>query len=250
MSNESRFGRTALVTGTNGDIGAAIARALMDHGWSVVGADVHDSAHLEHAQNLPAGRFHYVQCDVRNASVCESVVDSFPDISAYVGNAGIVVPEAATEVSDDILVQHLDVNLVGNIRFARLLANRWIETKTEGCAVFTGSWVGTRPWPGILAYSASKAALEMAARTMALEWAKAGIRVNVVAPGIVNAGLARAEAERNPEYAARIAQAVPLGRLQEPSDVADATAFLLSDAARSVTGATLVVDGGASLGAP
>ena len=97
------------------------------------------------------------------------------------------------------------------------------------------------------AYCASKAGLEMLAKVMARDLADLGIRVNAVAPGIVNAGAARKVAEENPEYAAVMGRVIPLGELGAPEQVAHAVAFLLSDASAYMTGSVLTVDGGCSL---
>jgi NAD(P)-dependent dehydrogenase (short-subunit alcohol dehydrogenase family) len=103
------------------------------------------------------------------------------------------------------------------------------------------------PWPEIAAYSASKAGVRMLARSMARELAPHQILVNVIAPGIVYAGLARHQMETEPQYARRIQHVIPLGRLQEAEEVAKATAFLCSDAAAYMTGSVLLADGGCSL---
>jgi NAD(P)-dependent dehydrogenase (short-subunit alcohol dehydrogenase family) len=103
------------------------------------------------------------------------------------------------------------------------------------------------PWPEIAAYSASKAGLAMLGKSMALELARHGIRVNVVAPGIVAAGMAKYQMDHEPQYAHRISTIIPLERMQTPEDVARATAFLCSDDASYMTGTTLLVDGGCSL---
>jgi NAD(P)-dependent dehydrogenase (short-subunit alcohol dehydrogenase family) len=103
------------------------------------------------------------------------------------------------------------------------------------------------PWPEIAAYSASKAGLRMLARSMARELAPHGILVNVLAPGIVNAGLARRQLETEPQYARRAAKAIPLGELQTAEQVARAMAFLCSPDADYMTGSVLLADGGCSL---
>ena len=113
--------------------------------------------------------------------------------------------------------------------------------------IFTGSWVGEIPWPEITAYSVSKAAVRMLARSMARELAQFGIRVNVVAPGIVLAGMAKRQHDSDPNYARRAAAAIPLGDLGTVEQIAEATAFLCSPSSDYMTGAVLLVDGGASL---
>ena len=122
-----------------------------------------------------------------------------------------------------------------------------IQRGTEGHIIFTGSWVQDVPWPEIAAYSASKAGLAMMMKTMALELARHQIRVNVIAPGIVAAGMAKYQMDHEPQYARRVASIIPLGRMQTTEDVARAAAFLCSDDAAYMTGTTLLVDGGCSL---
>ncbi len=103
------------------------------------------------------------------------------------------------------------------------------------------------PWPEIAAYSVTKAGLRMLARSMARELVPYGILVNVIAPGIVRAGLAKRQMETEPQYARRIEHVIPLGEPQTAEQVARATAFLCSNAADYMTGSSLLVDGGCSL---
>ncbi len=113
--------------------------------------------------------------------------------------------------------------------------------------IFLSSWIGSVPWPEMTAYSVSKAGIEMLSKQFARELAGHAIRSNVVAPGIVRAGMARHQLETEPQYAARAARVVPLGELQEPRSVAAAVAFLASPEADYMTGSKLTVDGGSSL---
>jgi len=242
-------GKTALVTGAAGDIGRAVCHAFIDAGAKVIAVGrrgPEDATDL--LEGLAADRIEYVSADVTDRATVDTFIDGADELDILVGNAGVVEPTPYVDVSIDSWQRQIDINLTGNFHVTQAAIRRFLRDGTAGSIVLTGSWVGERPWPEIGPYSATKAGLQMLARTIALEHAKDGIRCNVVAPGIVNAGLARAETERNPEYAARVAKAVPLGALQEPQDVAAVMLFLCTPAAANVTGSTYLVDGGSSLG--
>src|SRR5439155_9729594 len=164
-----------------------------------------------------------------------------------VGNAGIVEPAPFLELTAEEWHAHLDVNLTGCFNTGQAAARLMVERGRPGLILFTGSWVGEIPWPEISAYCVSKAGVRMLARSMARELASRGIRVNVVAPGIVMAGMARQQYETDPDYARRASVVIPLGEFGTAEQIAKATAFLCSPDAEYMTGSVLLVDGGASL---
>ena len=116
-----------------------------------------------------------------------------------------------------------------------------------GVIIFTGTWIQDVPWPGMTAYCATKSGIKMLAKCMARELAPHGIRVNIIAPGIVDAGPTAARIKKNPTFARHTARVIPLDRLQTPEEVGKAVAFLCSEDASYMTGTTLLVDGGCSL---
>jgi NAD(P)-dependent dehydrogenase (short-subunit alcohol dehydrogenase family) len=248
-------GKHIIVTGGCGDIGRAMALELVDRGARVTVFDIQQppgvSATEQEAEvferALAAGTVAFERVDVAERDAVRSALRSIDAFDVVVGNAGISRSAPFLEITDEQWQRHQDVNLTGNFHLGQEAARLMIERGTGGAIIFTGSWVQEIPWPEIAAYSASKAGLVMLTRTMALELAPHNIRVNVVAPGIVAAGMAKYQMDNEPQYARRIANVIPLGRLQTPQDVAQATAFLCSDDASYMTGATLLVDGGASL---
>ena len=151
------------------------------------------------------------------------------------------------EITPEQWQDHLDVNLTGCFNLGQSAARLMVARGHPGRIIFTGSWVQEVPWPEISAYSTTKAGVRMLARSMARELAPHKILVNVIAPGIVNAGLARHQLETEPQYARRVRHVIPLGELQSTAQVARATAFLCSDGADYMTGSVLLVDGGCSL---
>jgi NAD(P)-dependent dehydrogenase (short-subunit alcohol dehydrogenase family) len=122
-----------------------------------------------------------------------------------------------------------------------------VARERPGKIIFTGSWVGDVPWPDISAYSVTKAGIRMLARSMARELAQHGIRVNVIAPGIVFAGMARQQYETDADYARRASTAIPLGEFGTAEQIGKAAAFLCSPDSDYMTGSVLLIDGGASL---
>lgn len=245
--------RHVVVTGGCGDIGRAMAVELVDRGATVTVFDVRapdrtgsprPDAFLD---ALDHGSIRFEQVDVCDRESVRSTLQRIAPFDIVVGNAGISDSAPFLEITVKQWQRHLDVNLSGNFHLGQEAARLMKERGTGGHIIFTGSWVQDVPWPEIAAYSASKAGLVMLMKTMALELARYRIRVNVIAPGIVAAGMAKYQMDHEPQYARRIASVIPLERMQTPEDVARATAFLCSGDAGYMTGSTLLVDGGCSL---
>ncbi len=194
-----------------------------------------------------AGSCTYRQADVTDRAQVDVALAAIDPLDVVVGNAGIVQSAPFLEITAEEWQAHLDVNLTGCFNTGQAAARLMVERGRPGLILFTGSWVGEIPWPEIAAYSVSKAGVRMLARSMARELASHRIRVNVVAPGIVWAGMARRQFETDPAYAKRASVVVPLGELGTAEQIAQAVAFLCSPAAAYMTGSVLLVDGGASL---
>lgn len=241
--------RHAVVTGGAGDIGRAIAAELLRAGHRVTVFDVLPAAEAETRLSdlRRLGPVEYAEVDVRDRAQVEAALAAAPPVDAAIGNAGVGASRAFLDLDDEYWDRTLAINLTGNFVFGQSVARKMIERGVGGRIVFTGSWVAAVPWPDITAYTVSKAGLVMLAKQMALELAPHRILVNVVAPGIVDAGLARAQRETDPDYARRAAHAIPLGEFQTPEQVAQVAAFLCSPAADYVTGTVLVADGGCSV---
>ncbi len=246
---EGLTGRGIAITGGAGDIGSAMGAELTRLGARVT---LIDSKSPEEAEPwLARAREHgdvtYAQADVTAHTAIDAALAAIDPLDVAIGNAGIGHCIPFLEITPEQWQQHLDVNLTGCFHLGQSAARLMVARGHPGRVIFTGTWVQEIPWPEIAAYSAAKAGVRMLARSMARELAKHRILVNVVAPGIVNAGLARHQMETEPQYLRRIQHVIPLGAPQSPEQIARATAFLCSDASDSMTGAVLLVDGGCSL---
>jgi NAD(P)-dependent dehydrogenase (short-subunit alcohol dehydrogenase family) len=249
VNSRSLTGLGAVVTGGAGDIGAAIAAELVRQGATVTLVDrkSEQEAGPWLARAGDRGSVVYRQADVRDRAALEDVLCSVDSLDVAIGNAGIVDSAPFLEITPEQWREHLEINLTGCFNLGQVAARIMVERGTAGRIIFTGSWVQDVPWPEIAAYSASKAGLRMLARSMARELAPHRILVNVLAPGIVNAGLARRQLETEPRYARRVATVIPLRELQSAEQVARAMAFLCSPDADYITGSVLLADGGCSL---
>lgn len=247
--NAALDGVGVVVTGGAGDIGMAIGAELLRRGATVTLIDRKSELEAEQwlARISDAEPVAYRQADVRNRGQLEQVLRSVDPLDVAIGNAGIVESAPFLEISDEQWQAHLDINLTGCFNLGQAAARLMVERGVMGRIIFTGSWVQDVPWPEIAAYCASKAGLRMLARSMARELASHRILVNVLAPGIVNAGLARHQLETEPQYARRVAKVIPLGDLQTAEQVARAMAFLCSPDADYITGSVLLADGGCTL---
>jgi NAD(P)-dependent dehydrogenase (short-subunit alcohol dehydrogenase family) len=234
-------GRVAVVTGASGTIGAAIARRLHEAGASVVAHARNDRARLEPLLAGLGSRGAAALGDVERDAhgICAVATQSFGRLDVLVNNAGIQPVAPLASIGNDALAEMFRVNVAGVAAMTREAAAAMAGG--GGAIVNVASIEGLQPARDHSHYAASKAAVIMHTRAAALELGPAGIRVNSVSPGLIGApGLERSW----PEGVARWRAAAPLGRLGDPADVADAVLFLVGPAARWITGANLVVDGG------
>jgi len=239
MSDVSTAARSMLVTGAGRGLGAAIARAALDAGYRVGGIDVSFDGG---ADGAPDGVRQFV-CSITDEDAVEAVLDEFGVPDVVVNNAGIVRFGPLLDQSIAAVREVLDVNLVGTFVVARAAAKRWIASGLPGVVVNLTSMNGVMAGPNAGAYGASKAAIALLTSQMAIEWGSHGIRVNAVAPGLIDAGMS---APVYADPATRLAREskVPLGRLGVAADIASTVLFIASDAASYITGQNIVVDGG------
>jgi acetoacetyl-CoA reductase/3-oxoacyl-[acyl-carrier protein] reductase len=228
-------GRVAVVTGGASGIGLAITKALLDQGVRVHVFDVCDGdAGFEHAC-----RFHTV--DIANATaVAAAVAELTEPVSLLVNNAGITRDRSTVKMSDEEWDSVLSVNLTGAFNMVRALAPGMLQAR-YGRIVNISSINGLRGKFGQANYSASKAGLIGLTKTWAREFGPKGLTVNAVAPGMVLTPMAEKLPAEIRDKA--LAESV-LPMLAEPRDIANAVLFLLSDAARMITGEVLRVDAG------
>ena len=239
-------GKTALVTGASGGIGAAIARTLHAQGATVVlsgtRADALDALAAELGE-----RTHACPADLRDPAAPDALVAAAEAASGtlhiLVNNAGFTRDMLALRMKDEDWQAVLDVDLTAPFRLARA-AMRGMLRRRAGRIIGISSIVGATGNPGQANYAAAKAGLVGMTKALAQEVGARGITVNVVAPGFVQTAMTDA---LNDEQKKRLNAAIPLGRMGQPSDVAAAVAYLASDEAAWVTGATLHVNGGMAM---
>ena len=235
-----------VITGGTGEIGLAVAAAFASQGAEVTLLDkVSPAGAVASTVETLGARFH--QMDVTDERSVEAVVGSLPDIDVAIANAGIHRGARFLDLSPENWRVMQDVNVTGAFLFCQAVARRMVARDTGGSIVVTGSWVQDVPNVDNTGYCTSKAGVAMLARCMALELGEYGIRVNVLAPGIVNAGMAKRQIQVDPAFARKATRGIPLGRLQTAEQVGEAAVFLASEKAESITGVTLLVDGGLSL---
>ncbi len=232
-----------LVTGAAGGIGAEIARAAARTGHEVVLLDL--DGRVEALASVIRGAVAIVASTTDEAAI-DAALDRIGPLDVVVNNAGIVRFGPLVDHAIEQWRSVIDVNLTGTFVVARAAARRWIASARDGCIINITSMNGVMPGPNAGAYGASKAAVALLTQQMALEWGPVGIRVNAVAPGLIDAGMSE------PIYAdldvrARRGGRVPLGRLGTAADIASVVLFLASDAAAYVTGQNLLADGGVTM---
>jgi len=235
----------AIVTGAGSGIGAATARALGARGDRVVCADVKVETAQRTADTLPDAIA--VDVDVSKADSCDRMVEHavsrYGDVDAIVTCAGVEKHGSAHEFSEEDFDWIMGVNLKGTWLSARAAARQMMKAGHGGTVVMIGSINSIVANPGASAYCASKGGVLMLGKTLALDWAPHGIRVNIVGPGVVNTPMS-AKSLADPAKRAVMMAKTPLGRPAPPEEIASVIAFLSSDASSFMTGAYVPVDGG------
>ena len=242
-------GKVVLITGAGTGIGRAAAQAFASAGANVVVTDSNEKEGLETLALIggqQAGRF--IKADVTRLDDMEAAVKSAVEVYGRLdiafNNAGIEAVSAPLgEVEPKDWERVLSVDLTG-VYFSMKAQIPIMVAQGGGVIVNTGSTAAIAGVPSISPYVAAKHGVVGLTKAAALEYAKAGIRVNAVLPGPVDTPLIQRVHGRNPGFATMIEQIVPLGRTGKPEEIADAVLFLSSDMATYITGHALVVDGG------
>lgn len=243
-------GRVALVTGAANGIGRGIVDRFLTDGVNVVGLDIEESAVQALADEIGApDQFEPVTGDISTredvARAVERAVERFGSLDILAANAGIADGEPFLDIDERSWRRIVDVNLTGTF-FSIQEAARVMAKQGKGAIVATSSTNAFYVEANLAHYNATKGGIEALIRSAALDLAQYGIRVNGVAPSMVKtrAAFITHDPVGGPEYLKR----VPLGRFAEPAEIAAAVAFLASDQASYLTGQTLVLDGGLTLG--
>jgi NAD(P)-dependent dehydrogenase (short-subunit alcohol dehydrogenase family) len=247
-------GKAILITGALGAIAEHMVRKLAEAGATLVLTDIKsaDEARdkLDEWKSSPSC-YSYFAADITDSRQVDRVVNSafekFPEMDTVIGHAGgcglhpfATTPEAEYE-------RIFQFNYFAQTFLARAVLAQWTRRNISGHLIFTSSYVARMPHSLITAYSSAKAALENFARSLALEYALTGIRVNVVSPGNVAAGSSLKVFDEDPAYRDFVLR-VSLGRRNSPESIADAFVFLCSPLAREINGQILSPDYGAGIG--
>jgi NAD(P)-dependent dehydrogenase (short-subunit alcohol dehydrogenase family) len=248
-------GKTALITGAAAGIGRAVAIALADHGMRVAIADLDIAAARQVAEEIAHGAI-AVGMDVTQRQSVDAgfveVIGQFGAIDRVVANAGVSNMKPALELTEADWDFNFNVNSRGVFLTNQAACRHFLDRGTEGAICNTASLAAKMGAPLLAHYSASKFAVVGWTQALAREMARHGIRVNAICPGFVRTGMQSREVVWEAELRGITPQAVledyiaqtPLGRIEEPQDVAGVVAFLLSDAARFMTGQAVNVTGG------
>jgi len=257
MAGESRetqglfdlSGRIAIITGGAGGLGRAVVKGLAAAGAVAVVADLDLSGAEDAAAEISRGGRAAipVHLDVTDPNSVQAVVDQtlgkFGRIDTLVNSHGITKRMPAADFPEAEWDRILSVNLTGVFRCCQAVGRAMLRQK-RGSIINMASIGGLVALPMSVAYCASKGGVVQLTRTLGVEWAPLGVRVNAVAPCSVDTPLVQRVLDAEPEYRPRVIEKIPLGRIAHAEDMVGAVLFLASDASAMVTGTILSVDGG------
>ena len=248
MSEQNK--KVAIVTGGGSGIGFAITEKFIAAGIQtiIVGRD---EKKLSDARQKLGIQCYPMACDISNLSsippLVEAMIRQFGQIDILVNNAGINMKKEFTEVTDDDFQKVITTNLSAVFAMSREVVKQMLGRKS-GSIINISSMAAQYGLPKVIAYSASKTAIDGMTRAMAVELSPKGIRVNAIAPGFIYSDMTAKALDSDPERKAKVFSRTPMGVMGQPSDIGDAALFLASDASKYITGIILPVDGGNSIG--
>lgn len=246
--------RTAVITGAASGIGREVSLALSRSGARVILVDRNEDGVNETLSLVGSGQALVVVADLLEPGAESAIVDDslekFGGVDVLVNCAGVFPTRAALDMSSQEWDGVLNLNLRAPFLLSQAVARQMVSAGRPGSIVNIASTAGAVARPGVAHYCASKAALIMLTKALAIEWAEHDIRVNAVAPGLVETpgvkGALVTDEDRD-EHCKKLTK-IPLSRPGAPQEIADAVIFLASSASSYVTGHTLFVDGGYSVG--
>ena len=242
--------KIAIVTGGGSGIGLAIAEKFTQEGITtiIIGRD---EEKLCNAKKKLGEKCFPISHDLGNLSglpdLTKKILDQFGRIDVLVNNAGINMKKDFTDVTDEDFQRILLVNVSAVFAFSREVVKHMMQNG-GGSIINISSMASQYGIPKVIAYTASKSAIEGMTRAMAVELSPKGIRVNCIAPGFIATDMSAKALNSDEERKQKVMSRTPMGKLGDPADVADAALFLASDASKYITGVVLPVDGGNSVG--
>ncbi|GAB4426370.1 MAG: 3-oxoacyl-[acyl-carrier-protein] reductase [Bacteroidia bacterium] len=240
-----------LITGGSSGLGLATARRFASAGWHTLITGRNEDTLRQAADDI-GGDVHPLRFDMDDLHLIpdfvQRVVAQTGRIDALVNNAGINHKLPFTEVSDADFARIVHTNQAALFALSREVVKQMLIQPTRGNIVNISSMAAQYGIPKVISYTAAKTAVEGMTRAMAVELGSEGIRVNCVAPGFVRTPMSSRALDNDPERKHKVLSRTPMGKLDEPADVANAVFFLASDQAAYITGVTLRVDGGNAIG--
>jgi NAD(P)-dependent dehydrogenase (short-subunit alcohol dehydrogenase family) len=248
MQNQNKI---AIVTGGGSGIGLAIAEKFTQNNIRtiIIGRD---QKKLDSAKEKLGELCEPVSYDVNELAGIPGLVNElkqrFEKIDILVNNAGINLKKDFTEVTDEDFQKIILTNVTSVFVFSREVVKCMLEKENGGVIINISSMAAQYGLPRVIGYSASKNAIDGMTRAMAVELSSKGIRINAIAPGFITTPMTAKAFSDDPARLNKALARTPMGKLGEPADIGDAALFLVSDAAKFITGVVLPVDGGNSIG--
>jgi NAD(P)-dependent dehydrogenase (short-subunit alcohol dehydrogenase family) len=246
----SLAGQVALITGGGTGIGLEIARCMLAAGATVIITGRREAVLHDSAAELGEGA-HFVVNDICDLAGLDELVEQVEaahgPLDILVNNAGINMKKPALEVTDEDFSRIIHTNLNAVFALTRAAAKRMVARR-KGVILMISSMAAYYGIDRVVAYAASKSAVEGMVKVLASEFSAHGVRINAIAPGFIETEMSRTAMNSDPDRRDRAMRRTPMGKFGKPADIGHAAVFLASEGARYITGASLPVDGGNSIG--